>query len=136
MLTIDGGAELITSGEKRYYQVTWENVSSQTLQKVVLRVLLPQTMIFEGANKGGFSSTDNSLNLDIGTLRPGEGDDLFMVASAGHDIEDGELIVIVANLVYTDSSGLQGDALAYATHRMASAGSVLEIGRASCRERV
>ena len=88
-------------------------------------MLLPQTMIFEGANKGEFSSADNSLNLDIGTLRPGEGNNLFMVASAGRNIEDGELVVIVANLVYTDSSGLQGDALAYATHRMASAGSVL-----------
>ncbi|OGI92489.1 hypothetical protein A2933_01115 [Candidatus Nomurabacteria bacterium RIFCSPLOWO2_01_FULL_46_18] len=125
MLTIDGGAELITVGERRYYQVTWENVSSQTLEKVVLRVLLPQTMVFEGANRGEFSGADNSLNLDIGTLRPGEGDDLFMVASAGRNIQDGELIVIVANLIYTDPSGLQGDALAYATHRMANAGSVL-----------
>ena len=124
-LTIDGGAELITPGEKRYYQVTWENISSQTLRNVALRILLPDTMIFEGANRGIFSAGDNSLNLDLDTLRPGDGDDLFLIASARLDIQDGELIVVVANLVYTDASGVQGDALAYATHRATLYGSVL-----------
>ncbi|MEK7569460.1 MAG: hypothetical protein AAB500_01020 [Patescibacteria group bacterium] len=124
-LSIDGGAEIITAGEQRYYQVTWENVSSQILRDVVLRVLLPKTMTYDGSNKGVFSSADNSLNLDVGTLRPGDTDDLFLVASANRSTESGEQIVVVANLVYTTPNDTQGDAVAYTTHRFTGAGSVL-----------
>jgi|GEM_PF-4729593 len=117
-LSIDGGAELITLGEKRYYHVEWENISNQTLEDVVLRVILPGTMIFEGTNKGEFSPADNSLNLDLGNLRSGDGDDLFLAASVRPGTKDGEVIVVVANLVYTETSGVQGDATAYASHRV------------------
>lgn len=125
MLTIDGGAEIITAGDSRYYHVTWQNISNQVLTDVFLRVLLPQTMLFQGATKGAFSAADNSLNLDIGTLYPGQGDDLYLVASAKPGTRDGEMIVVTANLVYTDQAGIQDNALAYATHRYTTAAAVL-----------
>ncbi|MBY0376499.1 hypothetical protein K2P96_00815, partial [Patescibacteria group bacterium] len=49
----------------------------------------------------------------------------FILASAKNDIQNGELIVTVANMVYTDQSGGQGDATAYATQRGDLSGSVL-----------
>ncbi len=125
MLTIDGGSDIITSGERRNYHVTWKNVSNQPLTKVVLRVLLPQAMTLETTNKGSFSSADNTLTLNINTLNPNEGGELFLVANANGTFKEGELAVVVANLVYTDQSSTQGDALAYATHTAHNAQSSL-----------
>ncbi|MBP6883945.1 MAG: hypothetical protein KBC06_01790 [Candidatus Pacebacteria bacterium] len=125
MLTIDGGSENIAMGERRNYQVTWKNISGQTLDRVVLRVIFPQSMVFESANKGSFSSDDNTLTLEIGTLSPGEDGSMFLLARAKDALKQGELIVTVANLIYTDRSNAQGDALAYATQRADLSGSVL-----------
>jgi len=115
-LTIDGGSELITPGERRGYAVTWQNISTQTLRRVVVRVLLPADFNFQTADKGSFTTEDNTLTYNIGTLIPGQTGNLFLVADAGLTLREGELKVVVANLVYTDQSNAQGNALAYATH--------------------
>ncbi|MCK9345127.1 MAG: hypothetical protein M0P64_03340 [Candidatus Pacebacteria bacterium] len=117
MLTIEGGAEMIMSGEKRTYRVTWKNTSAQALSNVVLRVTFPKTMNVESATKGTFSSADNSVVVDLKTLAAGESGDTFIFATAGRGLKSGDLLVVPANMVYTNKSGVQGDALAYVTHR-------------------
>lgn len=117
MLTIEGGAEMIMSGEKRTYHVTWKNTSSQALNNVVLRVTFPGAMNVESATKGSFSSADNSVVVDLKTLAAGETGDTFIFTTAGRGLKAGELLVVAANMVYTNKSGVQGDALAYMTHR-------------------
>jgi hypothetical protein len=117
MLTIDGGSEFITENERREYTVTWKNISNQTLRDVVLRVVLPGVMDFGAADKGMFSNVDNTLTYNIGTLRPDETDTLILLAKTDDNLKQGELVIVVANLVYTDRSDVQGDALAYATHK-------------------
>jgi len=124
-LTMNGGIDTIGPNERRTYQVEWENISSQTLRKVVLRIILPQTMVFESTNKGSFSSGENTLTLDIDTLSPRENGSLFLTAHTKDFIQTGELIVVVANMVYTNQAGVQEDALAYATHHGVQNGSVL-----------
>ena len=120
MLTIDGGSDIISPGERRGYHVTWRNVSNQILRKVVVRVLLPGGMNFQSADKGSFTASDNTLTYDIGTLVPGQTGDLFMVADASITLQPGTLVVVVANLVYTDQSNVQGNAIAYATHTVSN----------------
>jgi hypothetical protein len=126
LLTIDGGSDTISSNEARNYHITWRNQSSQILTKVILRVLLPASMDFVNATKGLFSKSDNTLTYEIGTLVPGESGDLFMTAVTNNSLKEGELVVVIANLVYTDASNTQGDALAYATHHAAL--SLLNLG--------
>lgn len=116
-LAIDGGAEVIVSGEKRGYHITWKNESTQSLKNVVLRVTLPAAMNFESVTNGSYSSTDNTVTVDLKTLAPKQDGELFVFAIANRKLAQGTLIVVAANMVYTDARGVQGDAIAYATHR-------------------
>jgi hypothetical protein len=117
-LAIEGGAEMIGNGEKRTYRVTWKNDSAQSLKNVVLRVTFPQTMNVDSATKGSFSSADNSVVVDLKTLAPKEDGDTFIFATSGRGLKAGELLVVTANMVYTGANGVQGDAIAYVTHRI------------------
>src|SRR3989339_914996 len=116
-LALDGGAEVIVSGEKRGYHVTWKNESTQSLKNVVLRVTLPPSMNFESATNGSYSSADNTVTVDLKTLAPKQDGELFVFAVANRKLTQGQLVVVTANMVYTDTQGVQGDAIAYATHR-------------------
>lgn len=124
-LAIDGGAEMIASGEKRSYHITWKNESAQPLKNVVLRVTLPSSMKFESATNGSYSSTDNAVTVDLKTLASKSGGELFVFATADRRLAQGQLVVVTANMVYTDARGVQGDAIAYAMHRGESTQSAL-----------
>ena len=117
LLSVDGGSEIIVAGEKRGYHIVWKNESTQTLKNVVLRVTLPSSMKFEGSTNGSYSSVDNAVTVDLRTLASKEGGDLSIFATAGRNLAQGELVVVTANMVYTDERGIQGDAIAYAMHR-------------------
>jgi len=125
MLTIDGGSEFITPSEQRNYHVEWRNTSDQTLRDVVLRVMFPKSMTFDDSTDGGFSTEDNTLVFNIKTLSPREEGEMFLSAHANNPISEQELIVVTANMVYTNSSDVQNDALAYATHRVGKFGNTL-----------
>ncbi len=116
-LTIDGGAEVIVSGEKRLYRVAWENTSGQSLKNVVLRITLPVSMNFESTSAGAFSLADNTVTVDVKSLAIGEKGEVFISAVAIRNITTGELVIVIANMVYTDTKGVQNDAVAYVTHR-------------------
>ncbi|OHA83905.1 MAG: hypothetical protein A2937_01800 [Candidatus Yonathbacteria bacterium RIFCSPLOWO2_01_FULL_47_33b] len=116
-LAVDGGADVIVSGEKRSYHVTWKNESTQSLKNVVLRVTLPSSMKFESATNGSYSSADNSVTVDLKTLASKAEGELFIFATADRRLAQGQLVVVTANMVYTDARNIQGDAIAYVTHR-------------------
>ncbi|OHA80058.1 MAG: hypothetical protein A2747_00320 [Candidatus Yonathbacteria bacterium RIFCSPHIGHO2_01_FULL_44_41] len=116
-LSIEGGAEMIGAGEKRTYHVVWKNESTQSLKNVVLRVTFPQSINIDSATKGTFSSADNSVIVDLKTLASKESGETFIFATAGRGLKPGELLVVTANMVYTGANGVQGDAIAYVTHR-------------------
>lgn len=116
-LSIEGGEEMIGSGEKRTYRVTWKNQSGQNLKNVVLRVTFPAAMNIDSATKGAFSAADNSVVVDLKTLTPNESGDAFIFATTDRGIKAGQLLVITANMVYTNANGVQGDVIAYLTHR-------------------
>ena len=125
MLKINGGSELITNNERREYTVTWENNNSQALGNIVLRVTIPESMSFVTTNKGTFSNEDGTLNYDVGTLGSKETSELIFMTQTGNDLKEGEILVLTANLVYTNPAGVQGDAFAYVKHTAYTGGSVL-----------
>lgn len=116
-LSIEGGAEMIGVGEKRTYHVQWKNNNGQELKNVVLRVTFPASMSIDSATKGTFSSTDNSVVVDLKTLASKETGDTFIFATTGRGLKSGEVLVVTANMVYTGTNGVQGDAVAYVMHR-------------------
>ncbi len=118
-LTLDGGTEAINGGEKRSYHVTWKNDSTQILTNVVLRVMFPQTMKVESTTNGVLSSADNTVVVDVKSLAVGEMGEAFIVATPDNGLAVGDLLVVTANMVYTDAGGVQSDAVAYVTHRIA-----------------
>lgn len=117
MLTIDGGAEMIGAGEKRTYHVKWKNESNQSLKNVVLQVTFPASMVVESATKGSYSSSDNSVVVDLKTLAPQEQGEAFIFVTTSRLQKSGDVLVVVANMVYTSASDIQGDAIAYVMHR-------------------
>ncbi len=124
-LTIDGGDDSISTNEERIYDVEWKNISGQTLRKVALRIVLPESMTFENTNRGSYTSKDNTITLDVDELRPGETGDMLFTARTKSTLRNNQLVVVVANMVYTDNSDTQGDVVAYATHHVDLGGSVL-----------
>lgn len=124
-LAIDGGAEAITENEKRSYYVTWKNESTQSLRNVVLRVTFPQTMNFESSTIGTFSTADNTVTIDLGALASGETGEAFFIATTDRAVKNGDLLVVTSNMVYTDNRGVQGDAIAYKTHRVEASANAL-----------
>lgn len=116
-LSIEGGAEMIGVGEKRTYRVQWKNDSAQELKNVVLRVTFPPSMNIDSATKGAFSSAENSVVVDLKTLASKETGDTFIFATTGRGLKSGEVLVVTANMVYTGTNGVQGDAIAYVMHR-------------------
>ena len=115
-LSIEGGAEMIGSGEKRTYHVKWENISAKPLTNVVVRIVFPTTIIVDSATKGAFSSADNSVVIDLKELSSKESGETFIFATSAKTLKSGELLVVTANMVYTDTKGTQGDVVAYVTH--------------------
>ena len=114
-LTVNGGADIISAGERRTYDITWKNDSKLTLNKVALRIILPEQLTFVTGSRGSFSSTDKTLTVDLKTLAPGETGNVVIVADAKNTIKNGDLVVVVGNLAYTTPTGAQGIADAYST---------------------
>ncbi|MBI5798689.1 MAG: hypothetical protein HZB10_02045 [Candidatus Yonathbacteria bacterium] len=124
-LSIEGGSEMIGVGEKRTYRVTWKNESNKSLNNVVLRVTFPISMNIDSSTKGSYSSADNAVVINSKELVSGENGDAFIFATASRGAKPGELLVVTANMVYTDVNGAQGDAIAYATHTVLATQNVL-----------
>ncbi len=125
LLTLDGGADIITGGEQRGYRTTWKNESAQTVKNVVLRVIFPQSITIVSADKGIISKADNALNIEIGTLAKGDTGEVFVTAIADRGLTKGQLVVVTANMVYTSGSEAQGDAVAYVIQHGEQASSLL-----------
>ncbi|MFA5997160.1 MAG: hypothetical protein WC791_01580 [Candidatus Paceibacterota bacterium] len=121
MLTIEGGSEMVVSGEKRTYHVTWKNISGKTLSNVVLSIAFPQSMTIESATKGTYASADNSVVVDLETLAIGQTGDTFIFTTVGRNVKAGDTLVVAADMVFTAPSGVQGDAIAYVTHTVQAA---------------
>ncbi|MDP2789216.1 MAG: hypothetical protein Q8O46_04215 [bacterium] len=115
-LSIDGGDDFISPDESRIYHVEWKNISNQTLRKVALRINLPDSLTVENTNRGSYTASNNTITLDIDTLSPEETGELLFTGKTKSSLKENELVVVVANIVYTDRSDTQGEVVAYATH--------------------
>ncbi len=116
-VVINGSAEVIVSGERRAYHIVWKNTSGGALKNVVVRTMLPSTVNFEGVTLGAYSKADNAVAIDIKDLAVGASGETFIFATANNSLVDGQLVVITASMVYTTMANVQGDVIAYTTHK-------------------
>lgn len=117
-LTVDGGDESIAPSEERTYHIAWKNNSTQAMKRVVLRVEFPTSMQVVSSDTGVFSREGNMVTFDVKTLGVGEAGEATIRANVKRGTETGTLLVVTANMVYTDTRNVQGDAVAYITHRV------------------
>ena len=118
-LSIDSLFENVVVGDVVAYTVTYKNISKEKLEKAILRVILPKEIAFKKATTGIFSSSDNTLTIEIGTLEKSDEGSVSLQGEILGKAARQELLVTTAVLVYSDpDSGAQEDVIAYALHNM------------------
>lgn len=107
--------ENVSVGDIVNYTITYKNVSEKTIKEAILRVILPNEIAFRKTTSGIFSSSDNTLTLEIGEIKSGEGDEISLQGEASRKARRQEILVATAVLVYVNpDSGAQEDVIAYA----------------------
>jgi len=118
-LDINQSGICIVSGNIISYTVTYKNTSSRALKDVVLRVLLPQELVFNNSDRGIYSEKDTSVVLPLGDVASGEGGTMTVRADVARGAEVGKTIVVTAYLVDTDSNSLaQEEVVAYSLNQI------------------
>lgn len=96
------------------YTVTYRNISSQTLQDTVLRVIHPKELTFINASRGNYEVVDRALTIPLGELSPGESGTVMVRARVNNEAVRGNVAVLTAQVVYTNMvTRAQEDAIAY-----------------------
>ncbi len=124
-LSIDGGSSVITNGSNRSYRIVWKNESTQQLKDVVLRVNFPPMINVESATRGVFSAENNTVTIDVKTLSPSESGETTISTIVDKRLKTAGIVVVTANMVYTNIANIQSDVIAYVTHTIESASTVL-----------
>src|SRR6185436_14673906 len=74
MLKITPDFETVSAGDTITFTVEYRNISGKSLKNSILRVIMPVELQFKRSTKGIFSSSDNALTLELGTLLPNDHD--------------------------------------------------------------
>lgn len=108
------------------YTVSYKNISGRTLTDVVLRVTLPEEVVFRKASAGQFTDGDNTLTVDLDDLSPGEEGEIFLSGDVTIKAADEEVLVATAIIAFTfaNNSG-QEEAIDFYSHDVTECGNRL-----------
>lgn len=96
------------------YTITYKNVSSQTLEKSVLRFTHPKEITYLTASRGNYEVVDRTMTISLGDIKPGETGIITVRARVNDTAIAGNLTVATASVVYTNTkTRAQEDAIAY-----------------------
>ena len=130
MLKITPDYENVNVGDVVNYLVEYKNISGRTLDNVIIRVILPQEILFKKSTTGIFS-TDNGLTVELGTLVRNQEGKFSLQGEILVGAKNRDLLVTTAHMVFTDSrTTAQEDALAYAMNTVAGRNNSLLAGLA------
>lgn len=108
------GFEGICPGQELNYTLTYQNTDkTKTLTNTVLRVTIPQEIVFDSASTGDYSDRDGTLTVFIGTLAPLQTGVVYIKAVAGAGVYGKELITTRTELSFTLPDGTQDTAVSY-----------------------
>jgi len=105
-------------GDTFNYDVYYQNVSEKMLTNVILRVDFPEQISFVSSQGGTYSSKDNTVTYEVGTLQPGEQGHFFVSAKLLNNAQNKDLVVSTVRVAYTNpTTGAQEEAFGYALHK-------------------
>ncbi|MFA6325423.1 MAG: hypothetical protein WCX46_04325, partial [Candidatus Paceibacterota bacterium] len=97
----ENGSENIKIGDMVEYVATYENVSSEDLENVVLQIYIPKEFEFVEASRGYFSSENSTVVANIGNLDSGKKGTVNVTLEVTDEAEVDKIVVVTANLAYT-----------------------------------
>ena len=114
MLKIENRYQTIGQGDIVDYTVTYKNISNDKLTNPMIQVYVPKGMTVLNSSDGTYSESNMTLSVPIKDLNPGAEGTVYLQARV--DSIDPKLaqIVTTAILIYTNPSGAQENAMAYA----------------------
>ncbi len=105
-------------GDTFNYDVYYQNVSDKALTNVILRVDFPEQINFISSQGGTYSSKDNTVTYEVGTLQPGEQGHFFVTGKMSALAQGKDLVVSTVRVAYTSpTTGAQEEAFGYALHK-------------------
>lgn len=113
-LQVDSSFDHMCVGGDVDYTVTYQNISTQTLENSILRITFPGELTYASASRGDYSVTDRTLTIALGNVQPGEQGSVTVHAQVNNTAVAGKLAVITATIVYTNpTTHAQENAIAY-----------------------
>ena len=112
-LTIENGADVVNAGSISAYQIEWENISNTTLNNAVLRVILPQEVIYLGTTTGTYNENEHAITINLGTVRPDDEGRFTVTTQAKTTGISGDTIVAQTMMVFTTPGEAQHTAMNY-----------------------
>ena len=113
-LKISNKYELIGEGDLIDYVVTYKNIGKTKLSKPMVQVVLPSNITLVNASRGTYSVDTHTLSALVEDLDKGEEGVIYLQAKVDSIPANNAQIVTTAILVYTNTSGAQENAMAYA----------------------
>ncbi len=113
-LKVENVYDRMCVGGEMDYNVTYRNISSQTLQNAVLRITHPKELTFINSSRGNYEVVDRTVTISLGDIRAGEQGVVQLRARVNSEATTGNLAVTTATVVYTNTiTRAQEDAIAY-----------------------
>ncbi len=98
--------------------VNYKNISGHTLTNVILKITLSKQLTFNRTSEGSYSSNDNSVLVNIGTMVAGQGNAVTISGTVNGNTANGDTLVTTANISFTNVSANGDSAVAYATNKV------------------
>jgi len=110
-LKIDTSFNTVNTGDTVSFNVSYKNISAQTLKNANLSVVLPKELTFRQATSGFYNGS--ALAVNVGTLAPGDSGSVMIETVLGNTGAS-DTLVTTATLTFTKKGGAQDQAVAYA----------------------
>lgn len=94
--------------------ITYKNVSGKKVEDVIVRVLLPQTIVFRSATAGIYTNSDHALTLSVGDMVKDEEGVIYVTGQLKNQITNEDVVVTTGTASYTHpTTGVSEDSIAY-----------------------
>ncbi len=88
-------------GTDTTFRVTYRNVTNKTLQNVLIKVTIPEELMFQSASRGTYAQENKTLTLKMGDLARGEEGTFAILARTLDTAQVDKVIAVNASGVYT-----------------------------------
>jgi hypothetical protein len=115
-LSIEKVSGNLSADQNVAYKLTYKNLSDASLSGVVIKVTVPQEVMFASSQSGTYDASTRTLTFTPGTLAPNSEATLSWTGKVNKDAQVGKTIVTTAYVAYTvPGTQTQDEVTAYIT---------------------